>query len=304
MKHFLQKVLLITIVNVVCCYCTVYAEDEKLNIIKNNFEPTYFTICGGVDTENKTKCDQQYYEAQFYLHYNLKDVDEIGCLKNSHLKTFIPIRLQVRQDKTSSSPVKTPSYNPGVRAYYWHNSWVNDDAKKFYYTSLGFHHYSNGQSGPHLNNDGTVNTGNGSFSSDYLELSGYMKRDDVWGKLNVRSYLTGLTWEPDQTDRYETFLFEATGKKVFPCLGNSTAQGTVGYKYGRKYDAPGELASFSDNLQYTGELIIPLKSTKIDLFNWKDIDLYVRWDMGHDYYNINYQNRMNKFQLGVIAKNF
>ena len=29
---------------------------------------------------------------------------------------------------------------------------------------------------------------------------------------------------------------------------------------------------------------------------------YVRYDYGHDYYNINFQNRVNRFQIGVAAR--
>jgi hypothetical protein len=32
--------------------------------------------------------------------------------------------------------------------------------------------------------------------------------------------------------------------------------------------------------------------------------VYVRWDYGNDYCNINYRNRINRLQVGVIGKQF
>jgi outer membrane phospholipase A len=276
------------------------AQEEYPTIVDNvedNFEPSYITFAGGYDWSRNIKTDDLWYEAQVYVHYNWYDNcnDKLqSCNRDNIFRVYLPIRLQVRQYQSESSPVKTPSYNPGLRVYYWNSSWVNA-ANDFHYMSLGYHHYSNGQSGPHTIN-GIVNTDNGSFSTDYLELSYYREKGRLWGKVNFRKYITSLTWEPEQTNYYETSLLELSGKEQHLWL-DSTVQLTLGYKSGRKYVSPGVNAHCKDNMQYTAEWTIPMAT-------WDDLKWYVRWDNGYDYYNINYENKINRIQFGLVASTF
>jgi hypothetical protein len=269
--------------------------------MKKNFEPSYITPTGGYDRTRNIRTRDLLYEAQVYVHYNWYNncqKDDVCDNKEDIYRIFIPVRFQVRQFHSESSPVKTPSYNPGLRVYYWKKSWMqaNDD---FQYTSFGIHHYSNGQKGPPLNKDGTVNTQDGSFSLEYLEASYYREKGEWWGKVNLRRYLPyGFwSWEPAQANFYETWLVELSGKKNMLPVWSSTLGFTVGYKIGRKFVSPGNNASFRDNLQFTAEWSIPMP-------RWKDVRWYVRWDKGYDYYNINYENKINRIQAGFVAANF
>lgn len=278
--------------------------------IKKHFEPSYITFGGGYDSERKIASDDLYYEAQIYAHlYWLRN--KIVPETNHIFRLYMPIRLQVRQYNTESSPVKTPGYNPGLRLYYWNRYLVNKSTD-FHYFSGGFHHYSNGQSGPHFDpNSGLVNTEKGSFSSDYIELSYYRVNYDTlfdWKKLNVRAYLTGLTWEEPQTDFYENILLELSGKKIFKTREKFNIdmylQMTLGYKFGRKFVSPGVDASTGDNLQYTVEWSMRPKFSTTKFWDWEDLSLYIRWDKGYDYYNINYQSKINRIQFGLVSKVF
>lgn len=266
---------------------------ERMN---EHFEPSYITVAGGYDRSGKLRTRDILYEGQLYLHLNWYEncQDPEECGKDFYYRVFVPIRLQLRQYTTESHPVKTPSFNPGARVYFWHRSWVNGE-DDFHYLSLGGHHYSNGQSGLHYLN-GAINTNDGSFSTDYLELAYYREKGSLWGKVNYRQYLTGITWEEAQTDYYETALVELTGRGPLPWL-DMELQLTAGYKFGRKYVSPGTNASFKDNLQFTAELVLPVSS-------WKDLSWYVRWDKGYDNYNIYYQNKVNRIQAGFVATTF
>lgn len=264
--------------------------------MERHFEPSYITALGGYDRSGNIRTDDLLYEAQIYLHLNWIDTcreesERKECDRNFYYRLFVPVRMQIRQYQTESQPVRTPSYSPGARFYFWWKPMMRS-AEDFTYVSIGFHHYSNGQSGPHTV-AGRINTIDGSFSTEYAEVSLYHQAKRFWGKVNFRRYLAGLTWEEDQTDYYETSLLELTGRQLLP-FGRIDAQFTAGYKFGRKYVAPGKNASFTDNLQLTGELFRPVK-------NWHDVKLYLRWDRGYDYYNIYYRNKINRIQAGVIA---
>lgn len=112
--------------------------------------------------------------------------------------------------------------------------------------------------------------------------------------------MLGLTWEAEQTDYYGKFLVEGSSQLLkwgvkFP----SELKLTVGYKLGRKYVAPGKNAEMADNFQYRGEFQL-----KPVAWGWEQMSLYLRWDMGYDYYNINYQKKVNRLQFGVVGSLF
>jgi len=75
--------------------------------------------------------------------------------------------VRVRIMDETSFPVRTPSYIPGGTLYLK----INRDTAHYKYLSLGVFHHSNGQDGPPLNTDGSVNKINGNFGTNYLELA-------------------------------------------------------------------------------------------------------------------------------------
>lgn len=274
--------------------------------IARHFEPSYITLGGGYNRSPAISWNDLLYEGQIYVHYTWNDTSRRTTPEQDKdlVRITLPIRLQVRQYTSESSPVKTPSYNPGIRMYYTRGGWLDEDG--LFYLSLGLHHYSNGQSGPHSNADGTINTDTGSFSSDYAELSFYWDRKYSWTKFNFRKYLIGgiATWEPEQSHYYEKALAEITWRHELGRLrGAPSIQLTAGYKFNRDYISPGVNASFKDNLQWTAEAAVPI-DTLIGHKQWQDVRFYFRWDKGFDYYNIHYQERMNRLQFGFAATNF
>lgn len=317
------------LVTAVCCGLVFHgaaaiAADGKsfADIVESYADSTYVTAGGGYDSTHNLRFDDIYYEAQISANlnwWNSKsndkcEQDPVDCHPDADLyRLYVPIRLAVRQYTTDSSPVRTPSYNPGLRLVYANKSWINSEVD-FHFVSAGFHHYSNGQNGPHIDPvSGQVNTLDGSFSSDYLEFAWYHVTDNdllQMFKINYRDYLTSLTWEPDQTDYYESGLLEVAGKlnlknafsaSLLDILVDHTQKTelfvTIGYKFGRDFITPGVEADTTDNLQYKVEYIAKPAT-------WEDMAIYIRWDRGFDYYNINYRNRMNRIQVGLISKKF
>ncbi|HLP22371.1 MAG TPA: hypothetical protein VK174_18780 [Chitinophagales bacterium] len=88
--------------------------------------------------------------------------------KWSRVAISLEPRVSVRIMRGTSSPVRTPSYNPGTTVSV---RLLNDTVHLFYATASLFHH-SNGQDGPTLDiRDSTeprrMNTTNGSFATNY-----------------------------------------------------------------------------------------------------------------------------------------
>ncbi|MDQ6997724.1 MAG: phospholipase A [Mariprofundus sp.] len=281
------------------------------------FEASYVTALGGIDQTGNINQNDLFYEGQIYMHLNLLNGDSFhrwfkddsansSSFFNQHIfSVYFPIRIQMRQLQSNSSPVRTPSYNPGIRLFYTNSAWLNSENREaMRYLSLGFHHYSNGQSGLHTDPvTGAINTIDGSFSTDYVEFAYYHVTDLSllkWAKLNVRQYLTGLTWEQGQNDYYQTNVVTVTGKTKkqrirLPALGRYDISATahLGYKFGRNFISANVRAKTKDNVQFgiEGEFV-PV--------GWSDLGLYARWDYGYDYYNINYRNKINRLQFGVV----
>ncbi|MEO2053758.1 MAG: hypothetical protein ABGX83_00370 [Nitrospira sp.] len=267
---------------------------------------TYVTLLGGVDLDNNLKVDGIYYEAEFNINYVWW---KSATSKQSphHLQLHLPVRLQIRQFTSTSSPVRTPSYNPGLRVFYWNKSWAKEMGR-FSYLSLGVHHYSNGQQGPHFNPDGSTNTETGSFSSEYIELAAHHK-NDLWfathWRIAYRSFLTGGTWEPEQDDQYpdkELFLSAHSNPFLKQWTPTLLRLG-LGYKMGRDFVVKNPVdgsqnvkTTFGDNIQIKFEVLMAARH-----FKWKDIRWYMRYDYGYDYYNINYQKKMNRIQFGLVG---
>lgn len=311
-RHGIALFLLLTIT-------TADAQKNIGEVIESYADPSYITIGSGIDLSDNDNFDDIIYEAQLGANFNWADsglnltYDENIQPKDDIWGIYVPITFAVRQFSSDSSPVKTPTYNPGIRIIYANRNAIQSN-EKFRFWSLGFHHYSNGQSGEHLNpSSDEVNTETGSFSSDYLELAYHiLDRDRVFHflKFKYRGYLTNLTWEEEQTDFYEKALAEVTAQFNFKrAFENTFVEAlventifselflTAGYKLGKKFDIDRDDASTKDKVQLKLEYIARPQS-------WNDLALYLRWDYGNDYYNINYRNRINRIQFGFIGKLF
>jgi hypothetical protein len=277
--------------------------DDVRKVIVENFEKTYITGGSGLRLGGDQTAKDIMYEGQIFANLNWLQPQN----DNAGLKQWvdIPIRIQVRQLRSESKPVRTPSYNPGLRWYGWHKD-PGDKALTYY--SVGLFHYSNGQDGPSTLADGSVNTQNGSFSTNYVELSGYRTSERFWIQwmsLELRQHFTG-TWEPFQREQYEKGHVAARVRSErFLLFAQPSQIGLSGtYGYGRTFVIKNDVdpgrnvdATVRDNLSATLELNV--KPT-----DWKDLAFYIRYDIGYDYYNINFQHRMNRIQLGLSSTNF
>ncbi|OAQ38200.1 hypothetical protein A5893_15490 [Pedobacter psychrophilus] len=73
----------------------------------------------------------------------------------------------VRVRNENSAGVRTPSFRLGGAFYIR----LNENPNHYKYAELGFTHHSNGQDAEATNTDGTINTYNGNFSTNYLTTS-------------------------------------------------------------------------------------------------------------------------------------
>lgn len=295
------------------CPCPESKPFSHYQLLEENLAPSYITFGGGrsfgPDYPGKINSDTIFYEAEINTHFLALALDKSPGSANK-MRLYIPVRFQVRQFSETSSPVKTPSFNPGARLFFWPKSWQREDT--FKYVSAGFHHYSNGQNGDFFNTDGTINTDTGSFSTDYLEFSYYHISRFLtfdWYKITWQKHLD-ITWEDEQDLQYETSRIELSlrSKKFKTAFKQKVVHKytvTLGYKNaGRDYIVLNPVtpsqnieARVKDNIQFKYEHTFYFPALG-------SMGLYLRYDYGYDYYNINFQNRMRRIQFGLVGYTF
>lgn len=297
-------------------------------VINSNLEPSYLAFGNGLDFtldghKKWSIFNKALYEGQINLH--LAGFERLNN-KGWDFMTKVSGTFLVRQTTEKSAPVKTPGYLPRVTFYFWDTSEKNE--KKPNYWSFRLSHHSNGQAGDFYNTDGTINTESGNFSTNYLELSSYnffglKELSDLtswtWTQLSL-IYHPGFNRDKNLDGQYEDlkvaiafrtaplkpwFLFK-TEFKLYARL--SYVISGMDYRI-----APIDF-SLPDNIDVVQVNPVPAKwhdrlhFEARALFNlpqyFQNINFFVKYDVGHDYYNILFRNRFHKFQFGLIGNPF
>lgn len=276
------------------------------DVINENRDWSYIMLGAGIHANDYVAADALNFEAELNHHFNWFDY-YYGA--NRVITVDVPVRIHLRQTRGDSSPVRTPSYNPGIRLTFWKNDSVLT-GRFFSYPSLGFYHYSNGQEGEAVNADGSLNTINGSFSTDYFELAHNLAGDYGpldWMRFSLRQHLTDRSWESYQSGQYATgeMRFQMKSERFFFFTMPSHLELDLGYKYaGRDYVVKNEIdpsksveATLSDNLQWTVKFVF-------GSFLWTHLKWFVRYDHGYDNYNIHFQQPLQRLSIGITGHNF
>ena len=99
--------------------------------------------------------------------------------------------VRVRDEK--SAGVRTPSFKLGGTTFIR----LNKNPNQYRYAELSFTHHSNGQDGEAINPDGSINTYNGNFSTNYLSSSyrfGSFSNPSKKDRYYSNNHRIGLQW--------------------------------------------------------------------------------------------------------------
>lgn len=280
-------------------------------IITKNMEVSYITVGSGSLMGGDKTNHNMLYEAQIFKNLSWHK-GKVIFTKYHYFWLDVPVRIVVRQLAIQSKPVRTPSYNPGLRIYWYENEYKETGRLNFplTYYSFGLYHYSNGQDGPSTKSDGSVNTVNGSFNTNYAELAVHWAWEHgSWIRVAFRQHFFG-TFEEFQHDQYEKrhlsieLQSQPFGKKCLIWSCEYQLKMTETYRNGYHYIVKNEVdpsmnveAKTLDKLNSTIEMFVKPK-------DWTDMSVYFRYDYGYDYYNINFQHKMNRIQVGFVGKVF
>ncbi|HNW52406.1 MAG TPA: hypothetical protein PKH79_15090 [Prolixibacteraceae bacterium] len=218
---------------------------------------------------------------------------------------FIP-QIDIRMYNQFSHPIRTPSYMPRGIAYYHFNKSGND---QFVFLTLG--HHSNGQDGSLYESDSvTINTRDGSFSTNYLSVSYEIFTDNTnhfrpfdglrlsaalhsIKDVNVRYMYGRLRFNADLKSTYQ-FKHQIrniiTNTKQSPQITSMLRLGWIGLDmdHANAFDIDRLILNYT--LSFQPAII-------------SDLEIFVRYYYGQDYYNINFERKLNALQFGFSLKN-
>jgi len=282
-------------------------------------DPTYLTAGGGWNLDGNGHFADQILEADLNPHFFWFSNNK-WVINTFRFDGFLNVtgRVRLRMSSEQSAPVRTPSFMPRATYYFWFGDSKVEQRANYY--SLMLSHHSNGQDGPFYNPDGTVNTNSGSFSSNFVQLAHYHLANyeyfPGWTKISL-NWHPGFNRSDDLKDQYEKLKLNLEFKTrpiplPVPVPGRTFDWdvrnfSTISYTLsGRDYIVapnaafPGitpRMAKWSDNIHLSTEFHIKPST-------WRDIRLFVKYDLGYDYYNIHFREKINRIQFGVSGHVF
>lgn len=204
-------------------------------------------------------------------------------------------KVLVRMFHERSSPVRTPSYMPRFTAFLWLRDTL-PDAPTFY-ASLAIAHHSNGQDGPFLLEDGSINHKDGSFSTNYLELSLYAvagsSRAFGWSALSFEWH-PGFNQEAGLRDRYGSYRLHLAST----VLSGLELKGQLSVRLSAILD---DFMSVSDDAALRMLERFPLSVRYTMGVPGIDLGLYASYYVGHDYYNIWFDRLAHVIEIGIAG---
>ncbi len=148
-----------------------------IELYRSNTDMSYLSPKGELGAPNKYVLNGELIANFFVL-----------ATRSSRLALAITPRFTVRIRDGSSSPVGTPSYRLGLRAFYR----LSHQVSRYHYLEGQLYHHSNGQDGDALRTNGTYNTETGDFATNYVQGLYH------WGSYHRHHYGTnynlGIRW--------------------------------------------------------------------------------------------------------------
>jgi hypothetical protein len=219
-------------------------------------------------------------------------------------------RVIMRMYNLPSHPVRTPSFMPKATFFYQFidKTYGNRD----FFSYISWIHHSNGEEGSYYNADSTaVNKISGNFATNWIEGGIFLSRPNAKLLFNTNYVKLFAAYSYSQDKE----LDDVYGRlRVFLNV-NSTV------KLSKLFRAIG--ASDDKNKNYTFEQSIRfgwiagniLDAKKIDskrfIFNYrlsfkptflKDVNVFIHYYYGQDYYNIHFDQRLSVIRFGISSK--
>jgi hypothetical protein len=250
-------------------------------------------------------------------HKTMLTSDLVGnfVLVNSPKLPFFLVaapEISIRLFSERGAPVKSPSYMPGLAAYFR----VNNDIYNPKFISIAYNHHSNGIEGPTANPNGTINVESGKFTTNFYTFLYHSGTRTDKENLIINNYLTG------GLELHAALIGLGYAHALQGKYGWVRAKGSWQYSLAKKYDdaIDPQKKEFKDWMRVQLDLQYILD--KYDNYNFTDakkrlnVGLKYYYQLpfmqntafmvgggyrGQDEYNIYFQDSYAYFTVGISA---
>lgn len=234
----------------------------------------------------------------------------ISLSPNSQWGIEISPRIILRMFNKESYPVQTPSYMPRATVFYQFKNGCHGG--RGFFTYLSWMHHSNGQDGGFYDSDKTtINVLTGNFTTYWLEGGLFLSRPSKIVKFNTNfvKLHAAYNYKPQKE------LYGIYGDIRFFLNFSNTVKLPNGFRSVLASKKKTKEFIFDQSIKI-GWIADKLIDTKIIdkhrlIFNYtlsfkpyffKDVNFFVHYYYGQDYYNINFNRQINVIRFGIASK--
>lgn len=294
---------------------TIFAQNDQQRFsryILANSEVGYITFLDGIGN-----LEPLWFEAKMVPNYLIR------IREDSRTGAVLTPKVIIRMYREDSEPVSTPSYMPQITLYHQMKNFNPLKSNIFYLFGRVVHH-SNGQDGDFYNDDGSINTRDGTFSTNYIEVGFFFAKLFSLHPNATEFFRSSIEYHPKDmqdkvlNDKYGNIrwhndikIFKFT-KETFNSIfsGNGNMQGSSENQKARPYFRAvinttfifGEMEDvdvLDFSKRFGGSITLSYNPKYLE-----DVRLFVQYYYGQDYYNIHFENTLSELRIGLIADPF
>jgi hypothetical protein len=310
----MKKHLLVLLIGIITSAIFAQTDQQRFSkYILANSEVGYVTFLDGIGN-----LEPLWFEAKMVPNYLIR------IKEDSRTGAVLTPKVILRMYRKDSEPVATPSYMPQITLYHQLSN-IDSEKSNIFYLFGRISHHSNGQDGEFYNEDGTINTTDGNFSTNFLEVGFFLTKLFPIYQNATEFFRTSIEYHPnflqdegELKNRYGNIrlhndlqIFKFTGESFTSIFSGNTksvdlpenrikrpnlrAMVNTTFIFGEMENVDG--LDFSK--RFGGSVTISYNPKYLE-----DVRLFVQYYYGQDYYNIHFGNTLNELRIGLMADPF
>jgi hypothetical protein len=219
-------------------------------------------------------------------------------------------RIVIRMYNKYSLPIRTPSFMPKVTFFYQFLD--KENGKRDLFTYISVMHHSNGQEGDFFNADSTtINTLTGNFSTNWIEGGFFLSRPNAKLLFNTNYIKLFATYNFMQEKklsgtygRLRYFVNVKSTVKLSKAFRIIIAPDDKNKKYvfNQSIKLGWIAGKLNDEQTFNIKRLILDYSLSFTPTFLKDVNIFIQYYYGQDYYNIYFDRQLSVIRIGISSK--
>lgn len=292
---FLISFMLLLGINKVYPQVKPLAKTDLKKDIAANHNRSYITASEGIGN-----MEPLYFEANLAPYYLIRFREKY------HAAIELSPQVAFRMYREESFPIRTPSYMPRVTFYRNLNKLTTSIRSVTSFLSVI--HHSNGQNGDFYNEDGSINTNNGNFATNYLELGAFLIQQNPKTSNRQRVYKSYLEYHFASDTSLQGLYGNIRLNFEFQLIHHLNSSGN---KEKKEYEKHRIRQTFETEWIFAGldnADAINLKERLLFKYTAsyhpriaEDMSFFIQYYYGQDYYNIFFDRNISVLRVGLMS---